>query len=79
MPEEKKEQKSPLWPAISAALRFFTWQHLQNPKAQDISRKFAELADEVAKGPQNREAVKALDRLLEAKDAAVRAVLLGDS
>jgi hypothetical protein len=43
---------------------------------QETSRPFAELAYTVAKQSDNRETTVALRKLLEAKDAAVRAVLI---
>lgn len=61
-------------PSIAAVLQFFTYAHLP-PHLQAISQPFAELANRVADGPQNAEATVALRKLLEAKDAAVRAVL----
>lgn len=60
--------------AIAAILQFFQFSHLP-PHLQDVSRSFCELAERVADGPQNAEATVALRKLLEAKDAAVRAVL----
>lgn len=61
-------------PAIAAILQFFTYTHLP-PHLQDVSRPFCDLADRIADGPSNAEATVALRKLLEAKDAAVRAVL----
>lgn len=56
-------------------LQFFTFEHL--PKhLQGISQPFCQLAhDLVFKLPRNPERSVALRRLLEAKDAAVRAKL----
>jgi hypothetical protein len=54
------------------ALGCFAFLHLP-PHLQPVSAMFARVAVEVASGPHNREALKALDRLIEAKDAAVRA------
>ena len=64
----------PIHPAVKAVLQFFVWEHLP-PHLQVVSKPFADLADTVARGPQNPEATVALRKLLEAKDAAVRAVL----
>jgi hypothetical protein len=62
-------------PAIVNVLKFFTWEHLP-PKLQDVSRPFADLAQAVAtRAPNNPETTVALRKLLEAKDAAVRAAL----
>lgn len=53
--------------------QFFAWQHLP-PHLQEVSRPFGELADKiVASLPRNPERTVALRKLLEAKDAAVRA------
>lgn len=54
-------------------MQFFKYSHLP-PAMQEISRPFAELAEKVeASGPSNPERTVALRKLLEAKDAAVRA------
>jgi hypothetical protein len=56
-------------------LQFFAYAHLP-PHLQEVSKPFADLAkDIVHRLPRNAERTKALDRLLEAKDAAVRALL----
>ena len=56
-------------------MKFFAYTHLPQ-KLQDISRPFCELAKQVAdRAPQNQETTVALRKLLEAKDAAVRAAL----
>ena len=56
-------------------LQFFTWEHLP-PKLQEISKPFGELATHiVATLPRNAERTVALRKLLEGKDAAVRAAL----
>ena len=64
----------PRHPGIATMMRFFEYKHLP-PKLQDISRPFCELAAVVADYPQNAETTVALRKLLEAKDAAVRANL----
>lgn len=57
-------------------LPLFKWQHLP-PHLQEISRPFGGLANNLATSlPHNRELLKALDRLVEAKDAAVRTLVL---
>ncbi len=54
-------------------LQFFTYQHLQ-PELRDLSKKFADLATELSQVlPANQESSVALRKLLEAKDAAIRA------
>ena len=54
-------------------LRFFTYKHLP-PHLQETSKMFHDLAWKLAlQTPPSRELEKSLDRLLEAKDAAVRA------
>lgn len=63
---------------IFPVLRYFTYEHLPT-KLQKVSRPLCMMAYEIAKmygeGADERELAKALDRLLEAKDAAVRAVV----
>lgn len=61
-------------PSVVAILQFFTYAHLP-PHLQAASKPFCDLANQIADGPQNAEATVALRKLLEAKDAAVRAVL----
>lgn len=56
-------------------MQFFAYQHLP-PRLRDVSREFADLAHRINDmGPSNPERTVALRKLLEAKDAAVRAVL----
>lgn len=56
-------------------LQFFEYAHLP-PHLREVSQLFGELARKIeAELPPNPERTKALDRLLEAKDAAVRARL----
>lgn len=59
-------------------LRYFAWEHLP-AHLQQVSRPFYTVAlgvaERYAEGADERETAKALDRLLEAKDAAVRAVV----
>ena len=58
-------------------MQFFSYKHL--PEAmQKVSAPFCELAEKVAAElPPNAERAIALRKLLEAKDAAVRAVIEG--
>jgi hypothetical protein len=59
-------------------LTFFEYAHLPE-RLQGTSRLFWELAQQVNdKVPDNSEKTAALRKLLEAKDCAVRAVLLAD-
>jgi len=59
-------------------LQFFAYGHLP-PALRDVSRPFCELAETIATTlPRNPERTVALRKLLEAKDAAVRAALFED-
>ena len=56
-------------------LQFFAWDHLP-PELQAVSSPFAQLAHTMVEDlPRNPERTVALRKLLEAKDAAVRAKL----
>jgi hypothetical protein len=56
-------------------LQFFAYAHLP-PAMQEVSRPFGELADNIVMTvPRNPERTVALRKLLEAKDAAVRAFI----
>jgi hypothetical protein len=58
--------------------QFFAHEHLP-PKLAEVSKPFGELAAKIeAEVPRNPERTVALRKLLEAKDAAVRAVLAKD-
>ncbi len=60
-------------------LQNFAWAHLA-ARLQDVSRPFGELAEKiVAELPRNPERTVALRKLLEAKDAGVRALLWKDA
>lgn len=62
-------------PAIEHVLKYFAFAHLP-PHLQAVSEPFSHLAHQVAnRSPQNQETTVALRKLLEAKDAAVRAAL----
>ena len=54
--------------------QFFASEHLP-PHLQEVSRPFGELAQMILTLPHNPERTVALRKLLEAKDAAVRARL----
>lgn len=60
-------------PPSEPILQFFRYNHLP-PALQFISQPFGELANDIAvRLPRNPERTVALRKLLEAKDAAVRA------
>jgi len=62
-------------PSISHVLNFFACGHLP-PRLQDVVRPFRDLAQQCAdRAPQSQETTVCLRKLLEAKDAAVRAAL----
>lgn len=70
--DSKPQQDAPQTEHI---MQFFAFAHLP-PHLQEVSRPFAEHADRiVATLPLNPERTVALRKLLEAKDAAVRATL----
>jgi hypothetical protein len=59
-------------------MQFFAYEHLP-PHLQAVSKPFGELAERiVATLPRNPERTVALRKLLEAKDAAVRALIAKD-
>ncbi len=60
--------------AAEPILQFFTFAHLP-PHLQAVSQPFGALAVAVMTLPRNPERTVALRKLLEAKDAAVRAQL----
>lgn len=56
-------------------MQFFAWTHLP-PELQLVSSPFGDLAEQIVNDlPRNPERTVALRKLLEAKDAAVRAKL----
>jgi hypothetical protein len=60
---------------VEEIIPLFGYAHLP-PHLRAVSQPFGELAAQLAATlPHNRELTKALDRLLEAKDAAVRALV----
>lgn len=61
-------------PPEEPILRFFAWQHLP-PFLQEISKPFEVLASHIMQLPRSAERTVALRKLLESKDAAVRAAL----
>lgn len=58
-------------------LQFFAYAHLP-PHLQAVSQPFAEMAESLMHLPRNPERTVALRKLLESKDAAVRALIAGD-
>jgi hypothetical protein len=60
---------------IQHILQFFAYKHLPI-QLQDVSMPFSHLAHQIANGPRNPETTVALRKLLEAKDAAIRAHLV---
>jgi hypothetical protein len=59
-------------------LQFFEWNHLP-PNLAAVSKPFCEHAGKIVRElPRNPERTVALRKLLEAKDAAVRALLASD-
>jgi len=63
--------------STNAILKFFAYEHLPE-RLHDVSMPFCKLAKEIATrtcGEQSTETDVALRKLLEAKDAAVRAAL----
>jgi hypothetical protein len=68
-------QPSPASQPEEPILQFFAFSHL-GPELRSVSRLFAELAQVLVETlPRNAERSVALRKLLEAKDAAVRARL----
>jgi len=55
-------------------MQFFAYEHLP-PHLQEVSKPFGELAAVIMTLPRNAERAVALRKLLESKDAAVRAKL----
>ena len=63
-------------PPVEPILQFFAYNHLP-PDLQLVSTRFANLADHIVNElPRNPERTVALRKLLEAKDATVRAKLM---
>jgi hypothetical protein len=60
---------------IKHVLQFFAYSHLP-AHLQEVSRPFSDLAAVIALRSHNPETTVALRKLLEAKDAAVRAELV---
>lgn len=60
---------------VEHILQFFAYEHLP-PKLQAVSKPFGDMARQIVDTlPQNPERTVALRKLLESKDAAVRALI----
>lgn len=60
-------------------MQFFAWEHLP-PHLQEVSKPFGEMAQTIVDTlPRNPERTVALRKLLESKDAAVRARLFKEA
>jgi hypothetical protein len=65
--------------SVEPIMQFFAYGHLP-PHLQEVSRPFGEMAHVIVGTlPRNPERTVALRKLLEAKDAAVRALLFKDA
>lgn len=70
-----EQDKPPVAEPVEHIMQFFAWAHLP-PHLAEVSQPFGEMAEWiVASLPRNPERTTALRKLLEAKDAAVRARL----
>lgn len=64
----------PVPPELNA--QFFRYEHLQNEKMREVSKRFHDLARQLLRDvPRNAQRTKMIDKLVEAKDCAVRALL----
>lgn len=76
MPEPdflKQRPDAAVTPPPEPIMQFFAFEHLP-PAMQEVSRPFGELAQRIVTSvPRNAERTVALRKLLESKDAAVRA------
>jgi hypothetical protein len=76
MEQEPSLKLTPELLAKEPILQFFNFSHLQDPGLRAVSMPFGALAIMVVESlPRNPERTVALRKLLEAKDAAVRAVI----
>lgn len=55
-------------------IQFFSYSHLPE-RLQEVSKPFCDMASKLLELPRNPERTVALRKLLESKDAAVRAIL----
>lgn len=73
--EQGNDDSERAYIAIEHIFQFFSWRHLP-PDLQSVSKPFQMLAMQIIDQlPRNPERTVALRKLLEAKDAAVRARL----
>lgn len=72
MSNQVTESATPPPQAVEHIEQFFAFAHLPQ-HLQDVSKPFSDLAQVVLRLPRNPERTVALRKLLEAKDAAVRA------
>ena len=72
---EEQAQSTGRHPSIVGLLRWFSYEHLTDPAARQISAEFARLAQKLVMTIRHDdpELAIALRKLLEGKDAAVRA------
>ncbi len=56
-------------------LQFFRYEHLPE-RLQEVSKPFCELTEKIMMLPRSAERTVALRKLLESKDAAVRAAIM---
>ena len=77
--EEARAKTALAGTAPEHIIQFFRWEHLPAPLAE-VSKPFGELAHQLVRDlPRNPERTVALRKLLEAKDAAVRARVAKDA
>lgn len=66
-------------PTVDPIMQYFSYAHLPS-HLQAVSKPFSDMADNIVGTlPRNPERTVALRKLLESKDAAVRALLFKDS
>lgn len=68
------EKGNPVHPSTAQVLQYFSYEHLPE-KLQRVSHPFCDLAESLAHELDGPELTVALRKLLESKDAAVRAAL----
>jgi hypothetical protein len=62
--------------ATRQVLRYFQYDHLKDGPGKEMAHLYSDVANQVANNlPEDPEATVALRKLLESKDAAVRAAL----
>lgn len=73
-----KADRETLHPSVAHVLQFFTYEHLP-PHLGAVSKIFADVAERIATLPINAETTVAMRKILEAKDAAVRSVIIREA